>query len=311
MTGRTDLLFAFAAAVALHAGAFALGFAPGSGGGAGHQGEDRVTVQMASPATLALIREWDIPPDTSPAPTLAEPDVRPVETAVTSFADTLPMRDAPQAPQAEVPSAAPQAALRQPSFPEAPAATDALVSLSGPTSVLPSQITAPKAPVAPPVSSGQMPDTRPPPPAADVAPRLVRRPTARPVQNSVANAQRVAKGAGAGVTRGVAHRQEAPKVSDTSRRAAANAWAATIQQRIARHHSYPGGTRAEGRVRVAMVILSDGRLDRVSVAKSSGTRALDAAALEAVKRAAPFPPAPDELDDKWFNVGQWIAFERR
>lgn len=60
-----------------------------------------------------------------------------------------------------------------------------------------------------------------------------------------------------------------------------------------------------------MVILADGRLSKVSVSRSSGASLLDQAALDAVKRAAPFPPAPKILSDQWFDVGQWITFERK
>ena len=123
--------------------------------------------------------------------------------------------------------------------------------------------------------------------------------------------RRVASGVGDGGIRGAARQEAAPKLSEDARRAAASAWAAAIQKRIARHYAYPRGTTREGRVRVAMVILPSGQLDRVSVVRSSGTAELDEAALAAVKRAAPFPPAPKALDDKWFDVGQWISFERR
>jgi protein TonB len=60
-----------------------------------------------------------------------------------------------------------------------------------------------------------------------------------------------------------------------------------------------------------MVILSSGDLSRVSVARSSGAPRLDQAAVRAVEQAAPFPPAPKELNDAWYQVGQWISFERR
>ena len=49
----------------------------------------------------------------------------------------------------------------------------------------------------------------------------------------------------------------------------------------------------------------------VTVARSSGALRLDQAAVHAVRRAAPFPPAPDTLEDEWFRVGQWITFDRR
>ena len=59
-----------------------------------------------------------------------------------------------------------------------------------------------------------------------------------------------------------------------------------------------------------LVILRSGQLGQVTLAASSGRPALDDAALTAVRRAAPFPPAPDGLDDDWYRVAQWMSFRR-
>jgi protein TonB len=59
-----------------------------------------------------------------------------------------------------------------------------------------------------------------------------------------------------------------------------------------------------------MVILRSGQLGEVTLATSSGRAALDAAALSAVRRAAPFPPAPEGLTDDWYRVAQWMSFRR-
>ena len=135
------------------------------------------------------------------------------------------------------------------------------------------------------------------------------RPDPRPSRPAIA--ERRAVGTGDGATAGRTTANAAKAVSSKERAAAQAKWAADIQRRIARHQAYPRGTRASGRVQVSMVILQNGSLGEVIVANSSGAALLDKAALRAVQRAAPFPPAPDALTDRWYRVGQWISFERR
>ncbi|MDP3895313.1 MAG: energy transducer TonB, partial [Mesorhizobium sp.] len=50
---------------------------------------------------------------------------------------------------------------------------------------------------------------------------------------------------------------------------------------------------ASGDVYVAFTVTASGDLGGVSIARSSGSPALDKLALDAVRRAAPFPPIPD------------------
>jgi protein TonB len=310
MTGRGDLLLAFAAATAVHAGVFLAGSNSTGGGGAGSAGSDRVSVEAASPAVTALVREWNAPPRTSdvsalkaPAPAAETPDLP-------ELADAPQRTAAPAEPvMLHVPDIAPRVAALIPEAAPGNFKTEAPPVLTQSRETRPAPVLLSRLPVGL--------DPRPDaidtaPPAPDIAPRLTERPTPRPEQAaSPAVARRVASGIGDGGIRGAARQEAAPKLSEDARRAAASAWAVAIQKRIARHHAYPRGTTREGRVRVAMVILPSGHLDRVSVARSSGTAELDEAALAAVKRAAPFPPAPEALDDKWFDVGQWISFERR
>ena len=51
--------------------------------------------------------------------------------------------------------------------------------------------------------------------------------------------------------------------------------------------------RAERDVHIAFTVTAGGGLGGVSIARSSGSSALDSAAIAAVRRAAPFPPIPD------------------
>lgn len=69
-------------------------------------------------------------------------------------------------------------------------------------------------------------------------------------------------------------------------------WASQVRSKIERRKRFPAGG-ASGTVALAMSISGSGALNSVSVAGSSGNAALDRAALDAVRRAAPFPPAPE------------------
>ncbi|NND18101.1 MAG: TonB family protein [Silicimonas sp.] len=308
MTGRGDLLLAFTAATALHAGALIYGAPLGSDAG-GDGGEQRLTLQAATPEIAALVREWERQPEVFQTTALGTPDVP--EAAPTSIRpDTQPKRNREPAKLTLVSrsiaptalaAASPEAPVQRIEKPNAPETT----MLAARPDKLPRPTLPDARPEPPPKVDVQ-------PPTLDTAPDQVARPTPRPAKvTSPAAIPRVAEGSGASGKRGTAPATPTTDASKAAQRAAASAWAAAIERRIARHHIYPRNTRDEGRVRVAMVILPDGRLSGVSVAASSGSRSLDNAAVNAVMRAAPFPPAPDPLDDKFFNVGQWIVFQRR
>jgi protein TonB len=68
---------------------------------------------------------------------------------------------------------------------------------------------------------------------------------------------------------------------------------ASVRERIARALVYPEQARRmrwQGRVFLAFVLAADGTVLELRVASSSGVACLDEAALQAVERAAPFPP---------------------
>ncbi|HWP34821.1 MAG TPA: energy transducer TonB, partial [Thermodesulfobacteriota bacterium] len=69
---------------------------------------------------------------------------------------------------------------------------------------------------------------------------------------------------------------------------------AAVRARLEAAKRYPLDARlrgAEGTAEVAFTIGPGGRLERVRLVRSSGDRSLDAAALEAVRRGAPYPAA--------------------
>jgi protein TonB len=68
-----------------------------------------------------------------------------------------------------------------------------------------------------------------------------------------------------------------------------------VRLKIERHKKYPEEARTrriEGRVTVKFVITPEGEIKDTAVVKSSSRKALDAAALQAVQNASPFPRPP-------------------
>jgi len=79
------------------------------------------------------------------------------------------------------------------------------------------------------------------------------------------------------------------------------AYAARIARVVAEHRRYPRLARRrhrQGRILVALVVASDGRLGAPPrIAHSPGYPALEAEALRMVRAAAPYPPLPAPLDE--------------
>jgi len=85
-----------------------------------------------------------------------------------------------------------------------------------------------------------------------------------------------------------------------------------VRLKIESHKRYPGAAKTrqiEGRVTVRFVIEPDGRISSSKVVESSQHRALDQAALSAVKEAAPFPRPPKNLFNGPIPLEITIMFE--
>jgi periplasmic protein TonB len=89
--------------------------------------------------------------------------------------------------------------------------------------------------------------------------------------------------------------------------AASTAYAAGLAGRLRSHTSFPAGAPS-GTVVVHFSIDRSGRLLGRSLARSSGSSLLDAAALSTVDRAAPFPPFPPEMTRNRLDVTVPIGF---
>jgi len=85
-----------------------------------------------------------------------------------------------------------------------------------------------------------------------------------------------------------------------------------VRFRIERYKRYPQIARMrniEGCVTIRFVITPEGAVREVKVAKRSGNKALDQAALDAVKDAAPFPKPPGHLFAGEIPLELTIVFE--
>lgn len=87
------------------------------------------------------------------------------------------------------------------------------------------------------------------------------------------------------------------KGAGTEGNAAVSNYPGKVARALRRALRYPSAAkrrRITGDVHVSFVVSQSGGLSGVSIVRSSGSDILDAAALETVRRAAPFPPIPPE-----------------
>ncbi len=79
------------------------------------------------------------------------------------------------------------------------------------------------------------------------------------------------------------------------------AWEARVMARLAEFRHYPTASRARGEEGIAVVrarLDRSGRVLSAELERSSGSRRLDAAAVETFHRASPLPPVPAHLPDE-------------
>ncbi len=86
--------------------------------------------------------------------------------------------------------------------------------------------------------------------------------------------------------------------AQTAGKAAESAYRAKVAAQLARKKFYPSAARRDrltGRSTVRFTLNASGRVTAAKVVRSAGSRVLDQAALEMVRRAAPYPPIPKGL----------------
>ncbi len=91
-------------------------------------------------------------------------------------------------------------------------------------------------------------------------------------------------------------------------------WYSSIVQQFERHKSYPLAARQRGEtgeVELAFSIDRDGHVLASKIVKSSGYPALDQETMTTVRRAEPFPVAPNGLDGEKFDFTVPVKFNIR
>lgn len=305
MIVRFDLLVAFGLAAGLHVAGLGYYAATGGFDGAGADGRAALSLQVAPAGIAGMVADWEAIPEVSAVDaTLETPTEDAAFTKVNIWTDesiapkTSKLSDAPEVAKAPMVEAAAAPALGnfKVAFPSAPV----MDVDDGVTRVLASAM---------PVAVPQVPDFEAPS-AVERAVVATPRPVKRPVPSAPVPAL-VARGTGGGVSAGnLGATQAVATLAPAARQAAQAAWASKIQSRIARHQVFPRGVRGQGRVRLQMDILADGRLGAVRVDRSSGVAAFDKAALRAARLAAPFPSAPEGLHRSRYAFAQWVSFSR-
>lgn len=89
-------------------------------------------------------------------------------------------------------------------------------------------------------------------------------------------------------------------------------YARGIQEQIAKNIFYPPSAREsqeQGLVEINLTVLNDGALVAASVSKSSGSSALDEAALETVQKLSPYSAFPSELTFKQLTLTIPIVYQ--
>lgn len=254
-----------------------------------HEDETEPTSEPAAPSEIgALGGPGALPSLGSPgggllsAPRLPEPE--PEEAA------TLPGDDAAEPPSIlpldgvdpQLDTEAAPDAEPETSVPDAPAPTSAVVPTARPA------VPDPEAKQAPAERTAAV---SAPPELPTDEPVLVRSLDVSPGEASSKDAVPSESEAGSELAAGVA---EGLRMS----------YGAEIRAAIDRQKHYPPAARMrgeEGMVTLRIEVSASGALSEASISAPSGNNALDAAALDAAQRAAPFPAAPAELAEDRFS----------
>lgn len=234
-----------------------------------------------------------------------------------SAPDTAPAPPAPPAAEA-APLAEPEPAPVRPAEQPPPprAMPEPLVS----PSVVEDKPTPPPEAKPKPIAPSQAKPKSTPQPKPTPAPKTTLKPTSKPAEpspprppQSTTEAKRTPQadqvpldaspGPGKGPTRPAAGASGGEKGTSVRGTNTEGAFLAELQRAIIRHQRYPEQARREGRqgsATLSFVLLGDGRFDQVRVARSSGDRDLDQAAIESLHRLGRFRPIPLELGrDRW------------
>lgn len=267
-----------ALALAAHIWLAAIGPEGGGSRAAGDGGTALVSLDASDAKVAALVERWETAPE--PADRMREMNTPSVEPSAFGT---------PRAPAISAPDVSTPVQPAGPGLPVPRARTDKRPDAA---------VTRPAAMPEP--GTARVADTRPkirparPAPPRKAASAATARQKKQPATGAIP-AQR-ASGQGGGANAGTAERDQTATLSADRRASLAARWGAEVRRRVERRKRYPGtARRATGTAQVRITLGRDGGLHGVAVVRSSGNAALDAAAMQAVRAAGRFPPAPKGL----------------
>jgi protein TonB len=185
---------------------------------------------------------------------------------------------------------------------------------------LPVAAASPEMPAAPVAPSAALPE-RAPTVARDAVRRPAARPLARPAElaavappeRPVAEPARPPAPAAAGAA-GTAARPAASGVPGPEAAALTRQLATAVRAAIARAQRYPAQARSRGITGTSVIQVTigrDGGLQRVVLARSSGSELLDAAAVASARAVGRYPAAPEDLPGASFTFEAGLVFDLR
>lgn len=279
------------------------------------RGGPRGAVLVSTALHLGLLGGYAV--FAAPARPLLVPDLETAEVALISEAQFLALTaPQPQIVMAAMPALAvptptstptlaamPPADAPQPLVAPAPEPVSLSVPAALPIPALPAAEPPPPAP-EPLAAAPAAPAPKPKPQKAKAAPAVKDSAKADPAPAKAKPAQKPAQKAAA---------QAAPApstagISAGEAKALKADWGAKVRARINRKVALPADS-TPGTVKVRLEIAASGKLLAVGIAQSSGQPALDAAALKAVKSAAPFARAPKGLGEPSYSFSLPITFK--
>lgn len=271
---RLHALFAVTLAVALHLAAFAWRAPEAGASASGVGGDAMVSLEASSGSIAQMVEEWERPPEP-----MAEP---------------VPLMPQPEMVQPEPPQ------LTTPDLSETP--------LQAPVPPM----ALPQAPEMPSMDIAELPPPPPEPepePEPEPLPRAQAQPKREPAPPpSAAVAGQRAAGSGGGANAGASGSAQSATNSSARATDLAISWGASIRARVERRAASVrgvGGTSME----VQVAVSPTGGLLGVTVTRSSGDAALDAAVVRAV-RSARLPAAPAGLTQPRYIYDLPLIFTR-
>jgi len=277
-----------AIAVAVHVGLF-VQLGPSGAQSQGATGQASISLAAASPDMVDRVAAWTRPVDMMQ-------EVPAMPSRIPQQSTSMPAVSPPL--DRTMPTVVP--ALPQP----APAVPDALPRVDTQTAAPPRPQHAPEVSPRPQPRVAQKPKT-----AAKPKPKTAAKPKPKRAGATPAKSQK-AKGGATGRNAGVKKKQKNASLSKAARQSLMARWGASIRNRVERRKRYPSGTTASGTTVLRITISRSGRIQGVSVVKSSGARRLDQAAIRAVKRAR-YSAAPKGLTAAQYKFNLPVAFRRK